>query len=119
MNTRELRADWLLRKRLQVLHDELVDGWNERVFYQKGELTKSNFHAFITSTCAELEVVWPKVFQRPDIGTPFHDTGPPQGTLTELCDQVLRSIGWRTDETAKHVRPKIGREVERMPIAEQ
>lgn len=117
MNTRQKRVEWALRNRFRMLHDELVDGWNERVFYQNEKMTKGDFHGFISSTCSELEALSPDIFQRPKVGTPFHDPGDPKETLAELCDQVLRSIGWRTDETIKHARPNLGRKPEKVSVA--
>lgn len=88
------RLRHLRRDRATALWNAFVDGWNERVRHDGIELGEATFLAFIGNVYRELAVRHPLVLN----GDPA-DAGaspPPRAA----ADEILRALGFRTDETA-------------------
>ena len=94
------RGGHLHRLRQKLIHNFLVDGWNERLLFDREEGSQELFFAFVQNSFRELERRAPEVFQELP-GLP-----PARDEMFALVDGVLRDIGFRTDETVEAARKR-------------
>ena len=108
MDVPYFRRELLYRRRHDLLFDELVDAWNERLLATGGEHVERDFFGFLSTVYGELGRREPSLF---DDGAAGDAQLWPLAELKSALDRAVRSIGWRTDETLAKAQPQLGRAV--------
>jgi Fe-S-cluster containining protein len=88
-----MRARHLESRRHASLYDAVVAGWNERVRFDREGFRAGDWFHYLHNVYRELE--WREPSLLGDGG------GVSAGDSERAVDEILRALGWRTDETVR------------------
>ena len=99
--TEMFRERWHAHKVHHWLHQEIIDGWNERLLCYGERAEPEGYYLYVLRVYAELARAEPSLFEPRLLGWP-------PAIVKEIADRALRAIAWRNDDTVHFNNPEMG-----------
>jgi Fe-S-cluster containining protein len=96
------RDRWHEHRLHRWIHQELVDGWNERLIADRAVREADAFFAYLVRFYEVAVASEPSLFERRPL------VGWPHARVAGMVDRTLRALGWRTDATLAAREPLLG-----------